>query len=285
MAARSSQPCPHPRHRLHRRIIIVCNEGYSSTLAAASLRTLGLNRATDLVDGYQGWLALARSRSRRATRRHRAHPDFRSVRGDHMSAPSNRIAFSDAGVSRSISRGSSVLDRAGFPGGGRCRREVVRRGPGHVSSVIRFARAVRCGGHPRAGRSSPNGMGPCQSAPSSNWRFRERARRHRHAPTRGHEPRRQAPQDGAWPALDAVQRGLRHACGPPGGGVLRHGRRLATSQGTTFVAAPRLRSGPLDRHLDANGLVLTSRCGGSPMCPSDAASAGLSRRIRAIRHA
>ena len=91
MAARSSQPCPHPRHRLHRRIIIVCNEGYSSTLAAASLRTLGLNRATDLVDGYQGWLALARSRSRRATRRHRAHPDFRSVRGDHMSAPSDRI--------------------------------------------------------------------------------------------------------------------------------------------------------------------------------------------------
>ncbi len=142
MAARSSQPCPHPRHRLHRRIIIVCNEGYSSTLAA-SLRTLGLNRATDLVDGYQGWLALARSRSRRATRRHRAHPDLRSVRGDHMSAPSDRIAPVRRRSTRSISPDSSVLDRAGFPAGGRCRREVVRSGPGHVSSVIRFARAVQ----------------------------------------------------------------------------------------------------------------------------------------------
>ena len=41
--------------RYDRRIIIVCNEGYSSSLAAATLRTLGLHRATDLEDGYQGW--------------------------------------------------------------------------------------------------------------------------------------------------------------------------------------------------------------------------------------
>ena len=38
------------------RIIVVCNEGYSSSLAAATLRLLGLRRATDLVDGFQGWL-------------------------------------------------------------------------------------------------------------------------------------------------------------------------------------------------------------------------------------
>jgi rhodanese-related sulfurtransferase len=36
-----------------RRVIIVCNQGYSSSLAAATLRTLGLHRATDLVGGYQ----------------------------------------------------------------------------------------------------------------------------------------------------------------------------------------------------------------------------------------
>jgi rhodanese-related sulfurtransferase len=35
------------------RVIVVCNEGYSSSLAAATLRTLGLHRATDLVGGYQ----------------------------------------------------------------------------------------------------------------------------------------------------------------------------------------------------------------------------------------
>jgi rhodanese-related sulfurtransferase len=38
------------------RYVLVCNEGYSSSLAAASLQAIGLRRATDLVDGFQGWL-------------------------------------------------------------------------------------------------------------------------------------------------------------------------------------------------------------------------------------
>ena len=38
-----------------RRVIIVCNEGYSSSLSADTLRRLGLPRATDLVGGYQAW--------------------------------------------------------------------------------------------------------------------------------------------------------------------------------------------------------------------------------------
>ncbi|MEP7201396.1 MAG: rhodanese-like domain-containing protein [Ilumatobacteraceae bacterium] len=42
------------------RIVIVCNEGYSSSLAAATLRDLGLLRATDMIGGYQAWLALNR---------------------------------------------------------------------------------------------------------------------------------------------------------------------------------------------------------------------------------
>ena len=36
-----------------RRIILVCNEGYSSSLAAATLQDLGLSLATDLVGGFQ----------------------------------------------------------------------------------------------------------------------------------------------------------------------------------------------------------------------------------------
>ena len=39
------------------RIVIVCNEGFSSSLAAASLQDLGLRRATDLIGGYQAWRA------------------------------------------------------------------------------------------------------------------------------------------------------------------------------------------------------------------------------------
>ena len=40
------------------RIVVVCNEGYSSSLAAASLQDLGLRRAADLIGGFQAWLAL-----------------------------------------------------------------------------------------------------------------------------------------------------------------------------------------------------------------------------------
>jgi len=43
------------------RIVIVCNEGYSSSLAAAMLHDLGLNRATDLIGGYQAWRSQLRT--------------------------------------------------------------------------------------------------------------------------------------------------------------------------------------------------------------------------------
>ncbi|GLB68326.1 rhodanese-like domain-containing protein [Arthrobacter mangrovi] len=41
-----------------RRIVVVCNEGYSSSLAAHTLQRLGLFRATDLIGGFQAWAAL-----------------------------------------------------------------------------------------------------------------------------------------------------------------------------------------------------------------------------------
>lgn len=37
------------------RIVVICNEGYASTLAAASLHGLGLRNATDLTGGFQAW--------------------------------------------------------------------------------------------------------------------------------------------------------------------------------------------------------------------------------------
>ena len=36
-----------------RRIVVVCNEGYSSTLAVGTLLDLGLSRATDLRGGFR----------------------------------------------------------------------------------------------------------------------------------------------------------------------------------------------------------------------------------------
>lgn len=37
--------------------IVMCNQGYSSSLAAASLQALGLRRATDVAGGFQAWRA------------------------------------------------------------------------------------------------------------------------------------------------------------------------------------------------------------------------------------
>ncbi|PWS50562.1 sulfurtransferase [Streptomyces sp. FT05W] len=39
------------------RVVVICNEGYASSLAVASLHQLGLHRATDLTGGFQAWRA------------------------------------------------------------------------------------------------------------------------------------------------------------------------------------------------------------------------------------
>jgi rhodanese-related sulfurtransferase len=38
-------------------VIVMCNEGYSSSLAAAALQDIGLPRATDLDGGFRAWAA------------------------------------------------------------------------------------------------------------------------------------------------------------------------------------------------------------------------------------
>jgi rhodanese-related sulfurtransferase len=38
-------------------ILVLCQEGYSSSLAAATLREIGLHRATDVIGGYLAWQA------------------------------------------------------------------------------------------------------------------------------------------------------------------------------------------------------------------------------------
>jgi rhodanese-related sulfurtransferase len=55
---------PRSEHRIaetsyDRKVIIVCNEGFASSLAAATLRELGVD-ATDLIGGYQAWLRRSR---------------------------------------------------------------------------------------------------------------------------------------------------------------------------------------------------------------------------------
>jgi rhodanese-related sulfurtransferase len=38
-------------------VIVICNEGYSSSLVAATLQELGLVNATDVIGGFQAWRA------------------------------------------------------------------------------------------------------------------------------------------------------------------------------------------------------------------------------------
>jgi rhodanese-related sulfurtransferase len=41
-------------------VVVVCNEGYASSLAARDLRRLGLRNATDLIGGFRGWTKAGR---------------------------------------------------------------------------------------------------------------------------------------------------------------------------------------------------------------------------------
>lgn len=40
-----------------RQVVLLCAHGYSSSLAAATLQDLGFTRATDVVGGFEAWLA------------------------------------------------------------------------------------------------------------------------------------------------------------------------------------------------------------------------------------
>jgi rhodanese-related sulfurtransferase/predicted small metal-binding protein len=57
---RMDPACPHRDPALARRdvqIVVVCEEGYQSSLVAATLQRLGLERATDLAGGFLAWRA------------------------------------------------------------------------------------------------------------------------------------------------------------------------------------------------------------------------------------
>jgi rhodanese-related sulfurtransferase len=59
--------CPHRLEAMDdpgRWVIIVCDEGYASSLAAAALLDLGLTNVTDLAGGFQAWQALGSGGSR-----------------------------------------------------------------------------------------------------------------------------------------------------------------------------------------------------------------------------
>jgi rhodanese-related sulfurtransferase len=51
-----------PQTSYDREVVVVCNEGYASSLAAGVLQDIGLSRATDLDGGMQAWIESGRAR-------------------------------------------------------------------------------------------------------------------------------------------------------------------------------------------------------------------------------
>jgi rhodanese-related sulfurtransferase len=45
-----------PKLSLDTRVMLLCRQGYSSSLAAAQLRAIGFERATDVVGGVEAWI-------------------------------------------------------------------------------------------------------------------------------------------------------------------------------------------------------------------------------------
>ena len=67
---------------LGRRVVLVCQQGYQSSLAAVTLQELGFARATDLAGGFAAWAAagLPVLRARRSSGRAGASRDGRGSR-------------------------------------------------------------------------------------------------------------------------------------------------------------------------------------------------------------
>jgi rhodanese-related sulfurtransferase len=72
---------------LERHVVLVCADGYSSSLAAATLQDLGFARATDLVGGFTAWKALGLPVGRAGP----AAPEPLGMGGPEPGAPEARL--------------------------------------------------------------------------------------------------------------------------------------------------------------------------------------------------
>ena len=57
---RADPSCPHRDERIcevRGALVLMCAQGYQSSLAAATLQELGVAGATDMIGGFEGWLA------------------------------------------------------------------------------------------------------------------------------------------------------------------------------------------------------------------------------------
>ena len=84
----------------HLRVIVICNEGYQSSLAAATLQQLALFDATDVIGGFQAWratgLPVLAPKIAGASRPMGDKPEHRPDTRERASDPSTRASVSRA---------------------------------------------------------------------------------------------------------------------------------------------------------------------------------------------
>ena len=68
----SGAALPFASHDLE--VVVLCQEGYTSSLAAAALQELGIHRATDVIGGYAAWSAWQREQDLRREPTDRREP-------------------------------------------------------------------------------------------------------------------------------------------------------------------------------------------------------------------
>lgn len=64
------------------RVIVLCSEGYTSSLAAAALQQVGVHRATDVIGGYRAWAAAGLPTRRRSPSDQAVSPARETLRVD-----------------------------------------------------------------------------------------------------------------------------------------------------------------------------------------------------------
>jgi rhodanese-related sulfurtransferase len=81
---------------LDKQLIVFCDEGYQSSLVAATLRDLGFRHATDLIGGFQAWCAagLPVQRSPEQVATDRASSSAASISRGSSDDPEQRTAAS-----------------------------------------------------------------------------------------------------------------------------------------------------------------------------------------------
>jgi rhodanese-related sulfurtransferase len=80
----SDSRLPIASYDLH--VIVLCSEGYTSSLAAAALQQVGVQRATDVIGGFQAWRAAG----------------LETIRGRHARPALSLVPRLDAGIAEAL---------------------------------------------------------------------------------------------------------------------------------------------------------------------------------------